>query len=215
MSLQTELRAWAVASAAVFCLSAIGYRVATAPKLPDLGPTVAHIDAATGAWAKASAQQVNSVSAIERDVRAELWHVDRLLTDGSGTLQAARGAIDTANGQLTHVAPLLDSARAATDSIAPAVQHITEDADGLRPVLANADGAVGDFRYFIRQKSLTDTIDNVATMTQAWAAISVDGRKVSDKVTADYLKPVPWYLWPMKRSGELLDVGAAVARHTP
>lgn len=215
MSIPSEIRAWAVASAAAFCLCAIGYRVITAPKIPDLTATIAHIDAATGTWSNASAQQASSVSAIERDVRAELWHVDRVLLDGSKTLQEAQGAIDTANGQLTHVAPLLDATRSAVDAIPSAVKQIADDADGIRPILANADGAVTDVRWFIRQPALTDTIGNVSSMTASWAAISVDGRKVTDKVTADYLKPVPWYLWPVKRSGELLDIGAAVARHTP
>ena len=212
MTWQSEIRAWAVASAAAFCLGAIGYRALT---LPDLTSTVAHIDAATGEWAKASAQQVASVAAIERDFRAELWHVDRLLLDGSRTLQAAQGAIDTANGQLTHIAPLLDATRIAVDSIPLAVQHVTEDADGIRPILTNVNGAVTDARVFLNQKPLTETIDNVASMTASWAAISGDAQKVSDKATADFFKPVPWYLYPVKKSSELLDIGAAVARHTP
>lgn len=215
MTWQSEVRAWALASAGVFCLGAIGYRVLTLPKIPDLTSTVTHIDAATGAWSNASAQQATSVSAIERDVRAELWHVDRVLLDGSAALHSAQGAIDTANGQLTHVAPLLDAARDAAASVPPAVQQIAGDADGIRPILANVDGAVTDVRWFIRQPQLADTVGNVASMTQSWAAISIDGRKVTDKMTADYLKPVPWYLWPVKRSGEILDIGAAVARHTP
>lgn len=215
MTWQSETRAWAVASAAVFCLSVIGFRVLTAPKIPDLTPVVANINKATGAWSQASAQQVASVAAIERDVRAELWHVDRFLLAGSNTLQAAQGAINTANLQLTHVAPLLDSARAAVDAIPPAIQHVTEDADGVRPILANADGAVGDFRRFMTAPALTATISNVDAMTAAWAATSGDLRKVADKMTADYFKPVPWYLYPVKKSSELLDIGAAVARHTP
>jgi hypothetical protein len=215
MTWQSETRAWAVASAAAFCLSAVGARVLTAPKLPDLNPTVKHIDDATGAWAHASSQQVASVAAIERDLRVELWHVDRLLTAGSGTLQAAQDAIETANGQLTHVAPLLDAATVTVASIAPAIKQITDDADGIRPILANADGAVTDARAFINQKPLTETLGNIDRLTGEWAAISGDFRQVSDKTTADYLRPVPWYLWPVKRSGELLDIGAAVARHTP
>lgn len=212
MNWQSELRAWTLASAGVFALSAIGYRVMTAPKLPDLNPTVAHLDAATAAWASASAQQVASVSAIERDLRAQLWHVDRFLNTGTDTLQAARGAINTAKDQLTHVAPLLDSTRAAVDAIPPAIKQIT---DGTQPILANADGAVGDFRKFITAPALTDTISNVSSVTGSAAAIGVDARKVADKTTADYLKPVPWYMYPVKKGSELLDIGAAVARHAP
>lgn len=212
MSWQSETRAWTLAAAGVFALSAIGYRVMTAP---DLSRTVAHLDAATGAWAKASDQQAEAMIHIQHDIRAELWHVDRLLLDGSRTLQAARGAINTANDQLTHIAPLLDSTRAAMDSLPPAVQRITDDADAIRPILANSDGAVTDFRHFMTAPELTATLGNVASVTGSAAAISADARKVSDKLTTDYLKPVPWYLWPVKRGGQLLDIGAAVARHTP
>lgn len=215
MNWQQETRAWALASAGVFCLCSIGYKVAIMPKLPDLKPTVAHVDAATGAWANASAQQVASVQAIERDLRAELWHVDRLLTEGSGTLSAARGAIGTLNGSLTHVAPLLDSLKASSDAIPPAIQHVTDDADALRPILANADGGVSDLRRFLQAPALTDTITNVASMTGSGAAIAADGRKIVDKETADFLKPVPWYLKPIKRGGQIIDITAAVARHVP
>lgn len=215
MTWQSETRAWAVASAAAFCLSTVGFRVLTAPKIPDLNRTVAYIDAATGAWSQASAQQVASVAAIERDFRAELWHVDRFLAAGTNTLQAAQGAIDTANVQLTHVAPVLDAATVAMGSIPPAVKQITEDADGLRPILTNTDGAVTDVRAFINQPTLKTTVANVDALTGQWAAISGDFRQVADKTTADYLKPVPWYMWPVKRGSELLDIGAAVARHVP
>lgn len=204
-----------MASAVAFCLSAIGYRVMTAPKLPDLSSTVAHIDAATGAWSKASAQQVESVSAIERDVRAQLWHVDRFLNAGTNMLTAAQGAIDTANVQLTHVAPLLDATRGAVDAIPDTLKHVNDAADGVKPLLASADGAVGDFRRFLTAPALTHTIVNVDDLVGSWAAISADGRKVTDKMTADYFKPVPWYLYPVKKSSEILDIGAAVARHTP
>lgn len=215
MNWQSETRAWAVASAAAFCLSAIGYRVVTAPKLPDLSPTVAHIDAATGAWANASAQQVASVSAIERDIRAQLWHVDRFLNAGTDTLTAAQGAIGTANAQLTHVAPLLDATRGAVDAARDAAASVAPVMRGVQPVLANADGAVRDFRRFLTAPALNATISNVDNLTAAWARISINGAKITDKMTSDYFKPVPWYLYPVKKGSELLDIGAAIARHTP
>lgn len=49
----------------------------------------------------------------------------------------------------------------------------------------------------------------------AWTAISEDARKVADRETNAYLKPTPWYMQPVKRFGELWDVTAAIARHTP
>ena len=207
MTWQSEVRAWAVASAAAFALSAIGYRVV---KAPDLSGVVSHIDTATGAWSDASKQQVQSVAAIERDLRAEMWHLDRTLTTVDGTLRTAQGtlsgvteAVGTANKQLASVGPLLDSARTATDSIAPVLQTLPP--------------AVTDFRSYMAQDqpALLATLNNVESVTNSTAGIVADARKVSDKVTANYLKPVPWYMWPLKRMGEVWDISAAIARHTP
>jgi len=217
MTWQSETRAWALAAAGAFALSAIGYRVLTLPKIPDLNSTVSHIDAATGAWANASKQQVQSVAAIERDLRAEMWHLDRTLGTIDGTLRAAQGtlgsvteAVGVANRQMQAVGPLLDSARTATDAI-PAVLRT------LPPAIENANGAVTDFRTYMAQDQpdLAATLGNVRDVTGSAAGITADARKVTDKVTADYLKPIPWYMWPVKRMGELWDISAAVARHTP
>lgn len=46
-------------------------------------------------------------------------------------------------------------------------------------------------------------------------AITGDAQIVADKETKDFQKPVPWYMWPFKRSGEILDIGAFAARHAP
>ena len=219
MSWQAETRAWAVATAAAFALSAIGFKVAKIPAVPNLSATVTkvngtldNINGATGTWSAASAQQIASFAAIERDLRAELWHVDRVLLATTDTMTAAKGAVITANAQMQHIAPLLDSARDATAAIPGTLAYIQADTHTL---MLNGNGAVSDVRDFINQPSLTGTLTNVQSITQSAAGISEDARKVADKATADYLKPVPWYLYPVKRSGQLLDIGAAVARHTP
>jgi ABC-type transporter Mla subunit MlaD len=166
MSWQSEVRAWSLAGAGLFCMGSIGYRVLTfpalAPTIAQLNGTMANLNSATGQWAAASKQQTASVSAIERDVRAQLWHVDRTLTDLDGTLTAAQGAIggvqrtlSVTDAQLTHVGPLLDSARAATNAIPPAVAASTQtikDIDArvadphIASLVAHADGmsASGD-----------------------------------------------------------------------
>lgn len=215
MTWQSEVRAWALALAGAFALSTIGYRVLTLPKVPDLNGIVTHIDAATGAWSAASKQQVQSVAAIERDLRAEMWHVDRSLTTVDGTLRVAQGTLSeltetvgTANRQIASVGPLLDSARTATDAIPPVLRS-------LPPMVDEANGAVTDFRQFMQRPSLLDTIDNTGRITGSAAAIAGNAQKVSDKLTNDFLKPVPWYKVPFKYSGDFIDIAAAVARHTP
>lgn len=225
-----ELRAWAVASAAVFCLGAIGFRVLTAPALPDLTPTINRANVALdtvnrpckgsscGTLANVD-KLVVKVGDVAVDTQRQIQQSGTLINAASASLTSTsehlNAAVDTSSAQLTRLGPLLDSARGAMDSLPPAVQHVTADADALTPVLLNANGAVGDFRTILQRPSLAATMDNAASMTGSWAGISGDARKVADKATVDYLKPVPWYLWPVKRSGELLDVGAAIARHTP
>lgn len=212
MNWQSETRAWGLAAAGLFCLCSIGYKVLTVPDLSatvaQLNGTLGNVNGATRAWSDASAQQVKSVAAIERDLRAEMWHVDRSLTTVDSTLTVAQGTIagvrDTltvTNEQLAHVGPLLDSARAVTAS--------------LDPVISNANGAVTDVRDFLTQPSLTALMVNTASMTASGAGILGDARTVADKETANFLKPVKWYMVPMKYTGEFIDIGAAIARHTP
>jgi hypothetical protein len=220
MSLQSETRAWAVALAAVFCLSAIGY---SALKLPDLSPTVSRANTALDTLNRpckgvscgtlASVDKVIvKIGDIAVDTQMQVRQSGTLINAASESLASTSrhldAAIDTANTQLTHLGPLLDAGRDAAASVAPAMQS-------LQPVLANADGAVGDFRRFLTAPALNASISNVDSMTAAWARISTNGARVTDKMTADYFKPVPWYLYPVKKGSELLDIGAAVARHTP
>jgi ABC-type transporter Mla subunit MlaD len=219
MTWQSEVRAWAVASAAVFCLGAIGYKAITFPKLDGI---VGNINTVTKTMADASKAQASSFAAIERDFRVEMWHLDTSLTTVDATLKTAQGTLQTASGtigavqgtltatneQLAHVGPLLDSARLATDHIPPVL-------DGLQPVEANVNGAVSDVRTFINQPSLTQAIANFDNMTNSGAGILWDARQVADKETKDFLKPVKWYMVPVKYTGEFIDIGAAIARHAP
>lgn len=209
-----------MASAAAFCLSAIGYRTL---KLPDLAPTLARANTALdtvnhpcapgpcGTLANVD-KLVVKVGDIAVDTQRQVRQSGTLINSASlsltSTSQHLDAAIDTANAQMTHLGPAIDAARDAAASVAPVMQ-------GVQPILASADGAVGDFRRFMTAPALAGTISNVDNLTAQWAAISADGRKVTDKMTADYFKPVPWYLYPMKKSSEILDVGAAIARHTP
>jgi DNA repair ATPase RecN len=219
MTWQSEVRAWVVAAAATFCLGAIGYKAITFPKLDGI---VGNVDTVTKTMADASKAQASSFAAIERDFRVEMWHLDTSLTTvdatlktaqvtlqtASGTIGAVQGTLTATNEQLTHVGPLLDSAREATDSTTVAINQIPA-------VLTNTDGAISDVRAFVNKPSLTEAISNFENMTNSGAGILWDARQVADKETNDFLKPRKWYMIPASRAGELLDIGAAVARNAP
>jgi hypothetical protein len=58
-------------------------------------------------------------------------------------------------------------------------------------------------------------LSHIDGMTASGDAILADARKVADKETADWMKPVPWWRAPIAKTGQLIDIGAALARHTP
>lgn len=157
----------------------------------QLGETIAHVNQASAAWADASAQQVKSFAAIERDIRVEMWQVDR-------TLQAASSAID-------HVGPLLDSTRATTEQATATLKTTQETVQALQapidqanatlaalqPVIAHTDALVSD-------PKLTATIANVESTTGHLDATAKDVQQEVYK----YTHPGIW----AKVKGALLDI---------
>lgn len=228
MSWQSETRNWAVASAAAFCLCSVGVKVWRLPSLPDLSATVTNLNATINTM-NATLGIVNrpcggghpcgtlanvdklvvKIGNVAVDAQTQVRQSGTLINAASGSLTSTSQSL---NAQLETIGPLLTSARGVTEAIPGALAGIAAD---THSVMLNSNGAVTDVRAFISQPAWALTLGNVQSITGSAAAITDDARKVSDKATADYLKPVPWYLWPVKRSGELLDVGAAVARHTP
>lgn len=93
--------------------------------------------------------------------------------------------------------------------------HVTAAMDSFRDAALGLQQNSADLNTILKDAAITGTAENFAAITDSWAGISADGRKVADKVTADYLKPVPWYMQPFKKSSDILDIGAAIARHTP
>lgn len=226
MTWQSETRAWAVALAAVFCLGTIGYK---STKLPDLAPTVKRTNDTLdilNAPCKGDSDSCGTVASVGKLVKKigdiavttqlQVKQSATIINAASQSLTSTSGhlneAIDTLKDQLTHVGPLLDSAKAATDSLPPAVTHFTVSTD---EIFANSNGAVTDFRGFLTNPHLTHTFENVDSMTDSGAGVMWDFRTLGDKYTDEQLKPVKWYMYPEKRAGEILDIGSAIARHTP
>jgi hypothetical protein len=112
----------------------------------------------------------------------------------SGVAQHVQGAADASTG-------LLNAGTVALNRL-PALEDASTD-------------AVRNFNRLVSSKSLSDAIDGAAGIMRHGDAISGDLQRVSDKITADYLKPVPWWKQPLQKGGALIDIGAAIARHTP
>lgn len=130
-----------------------------------LQPAIQSLNAGAAQWSSASKAQADSVTAIERDVRVEMWQLDRTLQSVDGTLQTAQGAIggvkatvSTANGQLAHVGPLLDSLKASSDSIPPTMAT-------LRETSGQATADLASLNDILRDRAIHETFANVADMT--------------------------------------------------
>ena len=201
MSLSSELRGWAVASAAAFALGSIGYRVLT---LPDLAPTLDAINRPCGLQGKPCGTladlnrtlatvrgAVGTVETAGRHYDKQLSTLDKqeaiLFKDIHGTATDARGAIadvrttvNTANSALGHVAPVLDGTKTALASV-------QNDTDALHTRLT-------DPRVDNLMDSFNSTGRNVAGMTASGAGILDDGHKLADhyEKIIDNPKLSPW-----------------------
>jgi hypothetical protein len=206
MSLSSELRAWTLASAGVFALSGIGWKVWTAPKVPDLAPTLDAINRPCGLQGKPCGTladlnrtfatvrgAVGTVETAGRHYDKQLSTLDKqeatLFQDIHGTAKDARGAIadvrttvNTANNALGHVAPVLDGTTTALASV-------QSDTDALHTRLT-------DPRIDSLMDSLNSTGRNVEGMTGSGAGILDDGHKLADhyEKMIDNPKLSPWYV---------------------
>jgi hypothetical protein len=95
------------------------------------------------------------------------------------------------------------------------VPHVVDAMDSFRNAGLGLKQNSDDLSALLKNQAIERSMTNVASMTGSWAGISGDARTVADKATADYLKPVPWWMRPIKRGGEIIDITAAAARHLP
>lgn len=149
-------------------------------------------------------------------------------------------AVQTMQQQVAQTQPLIVNAATGIKDVSgeavtllrtsnTAVGALNDPQTGLRPLLGHADalvvastGTVTDINATLQSKAVKDaaadfarTMKFTADMSESGAGIMADARRVSDKETADFMKPVKWYMQPIKKAGDIIDIGAAVARHTP
>ena len=210
MTWQSELRAWAVASAAVFCLSAIGYRVMTAPAVPDLAPSVAKLnsalqelpgtlshvqstsDAATGLL-RAASPAVTKLS----DSAGKLGDAVDLTSHRLNDLCPPATAVDAALhpcGTLADANRTLATFRGTTGQIERSLlvfnQHEADLFGQEQTAYAGMNKAVGDFDTLVGDPDLRATFHNGATISGNFATMTTDSR--------DWLHGK---LYPTKRKG--------------
>jgi hypothetical protein len=170
--------------------------------------TLDNTDKATKTWANAAKAQAGSIDDLATDVHGTLSEANtsiQSIRPVTAALADEVSALHKTTDEATRgAAALADGAEAAKTTILaarPALEGLARDEDSLNTLL-------GD-------QAIHQTFANAADSFGNMNGILADGRKVADKATADFLRPVPWWKQPVSKGGALIDILAAAARHTP
>lgn len=152
---------------------------------------IANLTAATAQWQAASKAQADSVTAIERDVRAEMWHVDRSLTELDSAIGTAQTTISTIQTQATRVGPLLDAAKSTVEAAQPVVRSLGASSDALTAAIQNANGGITDARtfYAANQQNIAAMLSQTVTLETTGNHMLATADAVETKATNSYLHP--------------------------
>lgn len=161
------------------------------PESCGLIPGVQQVAANTGSVTVAVRDQLDQTQPLIRNAAAAVSsmsdHLNKTADAATLATLQARADLETLNGSLLQFQPLLTA--------------YTRSGDDLNAIL--------------ERKTITQSIDNFASITGSAAGILSDGKKVTDKATADYLDPKPWWKKIGRYAGDTYDYGALFARHTP
>ena len=191
---------------------------------PDLKPTLDHLNrpckGPAGPDACGTLAQINKTAIDAGDAIVRTQLIERATTPH---ITAAMDQFSTAADNLSITAQsLTGTAKAATGTLTAATGTFNEGMDTLStfnakagPLLDAYTQSGNDMDALIKRKAIGDLLDNLAGVTAHGNAIAGDFQQVADKARADYLRPTPWYLQPVHRAGDIMDISAAIARHTP
>jgi ABC-type transporter Mla subunit MlaD len=170
--------------------------------------TLVNLDKGTAVWAASAKDQAGAIQDLATDAHGTLSEADDALGSirpVSRSLISEVGALKETTAQATRAASALaDTAETANRTIQSA-----------QPLLEASTRAVEHFDSLVNSPDLSQALSHVDGMTASGDAILGDARKVADHETANWLKPVKWYMQPIKKSSDLLDIAAAISRHTP
>ena len=119
----------------------------------------------------------------------------------SGTADSLKGTADALTG----------TARGATATLAESQRTIAAAQPLLAQLTANGaslQATTDTLNDVLKRQAIGKLLDNAA-------GISGDFRTIADKATADFIRPVPWWQQPIKKGSQIIDITAAIARHTP
>jgi len=141
--------------------------------------------------------------------------VDAMKTQVNQTQPLIEGAARAISDTSTHANTAIDAATDATRQARTDLETLNGTIAASRPLVEASTLAVQHFDALVQSPDLSAALGHVQGVTASADGIMIDARKVADKETADWLKPVPWWKAPLAKGGQLIDITAAIARHTP
>ena len=193
-------------------------------KIPDLQKTVdkanSTLDAinapCTGFHGSVTCGPLAQLSQTEKNVGILAGQSALQVRQTGALVTAVAQNLDTVGDSVKQTAAHLNkTADAATELTQGLADRVPATLDTANSLLRHSDAAMGDLDALLKDHAIHETLDNLQVTTQNIGGITADLRQVSDKETADFLKPVKWYMVPAKRAGEFIDIGAAIARNFP
>jgi hypothetical protein len=178
------------------------------PSGPDACGTLAQIN-------KTAIDAGDAIVRTQLIERAAQPHIIAAMDEFGQTAKHLSSTADSLSGTAHSATRTLD---AATDTIGEGKRTIAAAQPLLAQLTANGaslQATTDTLNDTLKRKAVSEMLDNLAGATGQGNAILGDFRQVADKARADYLRPVPWYMQPVHRAGDVLDIGAAIARHTP
>lgn len=189
-------------------LHADGTLTRTEGVLSKANATLINLDEGTRIWADTSEDDARNVAA--------------LVADAHGLMGAMRGAVDSAHQsadalqmELTALNKTTDAATGLTLALTRDAETVNRTIESTQPLIAAYTETGTHLDALIEDPNWRALAFHAASSVDSADGILADFRRAADKATDDYLKPVPWWQWPMKRSGQVIDIGAAIARHAP
>jgi hypothetical protein len=212
-----HIREWIKTLFICAALSVVGYQVWTNGQrikqtTDQLQPVIANVNVAAQNLADASGDESDAVRQQIADLRQLTGQATALLGQTTTTVQALNGPINGLGRSLDDVGSLAEALKGTVEAARPVVL-------ALQPLPAKVGAAVDayaqagvDLDAQLKNDAVRKTLTHIESITDSGAGIMADSKRITDKVTADYMKPVPWYLVPVHRLGETWDIAAFAAK---
>jgi hypothetical protein len=146
---------------------------------------------------------------------------------------SAGGAVDAMKNQVNQTQPLIENAAKAIASTSEHADKAIDAAAGAtlqaqtdlatlngtiaagQPLLETYKRSGDDLNEILEQKAIKKILDHAAGVLESSDGIAADGKKITDKLTVDFLAPQPWWKKAGRYAGDAFDYGALFARHAP